>query len=54
MKELWAMEVVLVSTLISGAHAAPSIAKGGIVNSASYARDGALNRGIAQGPVFAV
>src|SRR5258706_5097371 len=34
--------------------AAPVIAKGAIYNNASYARDGALNRGIAQGSVFAV
>src|SRR5581483_1628136 len=36
------------------APAAPAIAKGGIYNNASYAGDGALNRGIAQGSVFAI
>jgi uncharacterized protein (TIGR03437 family) len=34
--------------------AAPTIAKGGIYNSAGYARDGAMNRGIAPGSVFVV
>jgi len=34
--------------------AAPVITQGAILNNASYARDGALNRGIAQGSVFAI
>lgn len=36
------------------AQAAPVITPGAIYNNASYARDGALNRGIAQGSVFAI
>lgn len=46
--------LMLVCTLAPLAIAAPSIARSAVYNNASYATDGALNRGIAQGSVFAI
>src|SRR4051812_20319137 len=46
--------VVMFSIAARLASAAPVIAKGAVYNNASYASDGALNRGIAQSSMFAV
>lgn len=46
--------LALASLTYGQASAAPVIAKGAVLNNASYARDGALNRAIAQGSVFAI
>lgn len=44
----------LLCAVAPGVVAAPAIARNAVYNNASYAQDGALNRGIAQGSVFAI